>query len=106
MLYAAIFITLFVAGWLICAFLPWLVLSVVTRGNAGLGYLPLCLFAGLVAGFAVPLIGLNDMMGLILSFVAAMALPSVLLVVAHFSRGAVAEQRSAARNAREGRQPR
>ncbi|MEO9254931.1 MAG: hypothetical protein ABI305_05290 [Tepidiformaceae bacterium] len=105
MLYAAIFLTIFVAGWLICAFLPWLVLSVVTRGNAGLVYLPLSLFTGVVAGLAVPLIGLNDMTGLILSFVAAMAVPSLLLVVAHFSRGAVAEQRRAARNAREGTQP-
>jgi hypothetical protein len=105
-LYAAIFLTIFITGWLICAFLPWLVLSVATRGNAGLAYLPLCLFAGVVAGFAVPLLGLNNLTGLFLSFVAAMAIPALLLAVAHFSRGAVAEQRRAARNAKEASSPR
>jgi hypothetical protein len=105
-LYAAIFLTIFIAGWLICAFIPWLVLSVATRGNAGLGYLPLCLFTGVVAGFGVPVLGLNNLTGLILSFVAAAAAPTLLLALARFSRGAVAEQRRAARHAREGTQPR
>jgi hypothetical protein len=43
-LFALIFLSLFLLGWLFCAFLPWLAVSVATRGNAGLG-MPLCLFA-------------------------------------------------------------
>ena len=81
MLYALIFISLFVAGWLACAYLPWLVLSVATRGNAGLRYLPLCLLAGVTAGLAVPLLGLDDATGLWLSFLLAALVPSLLLVI-------------------------
>ncbi len=86
MLFDFIFLSLFLLGWLICAFVPWLALSVATRGDAGLGYLPLCLFAGLVAAVAVPLLGLDDLRGLVISFVAATAVPALLLGVARYSR--------------------
>ncbi|HXU25120.1 MAG TPA: hypothetical protein VN697_13915 [Tepidiformaceae bacterium] len=89
MLYDAIFISLYVVGWLVCAFVPWLVLSVVSRGHAGLIYLPLCLFVGVVAGFAVPIFGLTDALGLWLSFAAAFVAPALLLGVRRFSLGGV-----------------
>ena len=60
MLFDTIFISLFVTGWLICGYVPWLAWSVATRGHAGLIYLPLCLFAGVVGGMAVPTLGLSD----------------------------------------------
>ena len=100
MLFDFIFLSLFLLGWLVCAFLPWLTLSVATRGDAGLGYLPLCLFAGVVAAVAVPVLGLDDSRGLVLSFVAAAAVPAVLLAVARYSRATrrslAAQKRSAA----------
>jgi len=104
--YTAIFLSIFVAGWLICAFVPWLVLSVLTRGDAGMAYLPLCLLAGVVAGFAVPILGLDDGTGLVLSFVAALVVPTLLLGISRFTRPALAEQRRAARNAKESSQTR
>lgn len=86
MLFDLIFLSLFLLGWVICAFVPWLALSVATRGDAGLRYLPLCLFAGVVAAIAVPLLGLTDGRGLALSFAAAAAAPALLLAVARYSR--------------------
>lgn len=87
MLYDAIFVSLYVSGWLICAFLPWLALSVATRGHAGLAYLPLCLFVGVVAGLAVPVFGLTDALGFWLSFVVAFAVPTLILAARRFSLG-------------------
>ena len=40
-MFTLIFLGLIVAGWLILGFVPWLCWSVATRGNAGLGMLPL-----------------------------------------------------------------
>jgi hypothetical protein len=81
MLFDAIFLTTFVLGWLICGYLPWLVLSVATRGGAGLKYLPLCLFAGLVAGLSVPVLGFDGWWGLGASFALAAVIPALLLLV-------------------------
>ncbi len=106
MLFDAIFLSLFVLGWLICGFLPWLVLSVGTRGDAGLGYLPLCLLTSVVAGVAIPVLGLNDGRGLLVSFAVAFAAPSLLLAVARYSRATrreVAAQRRAAASSMEDR---
>lgn len=89
MLYDAIFVSLYVVGWLVSAFVPWLVLSVATRGRAGLAYLPLCLFVGVVAGFAVPIFGLTNALGLWLSFAAAFLVPALLLAARRFSLGGV-----------------
>ena len=85
MLFALIFLSLFVLGWMVCAFLPWLAVSVATRGNAGLGMLPLCLFAGVVAGLAVPLLINDGWPGLWMSFGAALVVPSVLMAVRRFA---------------------
>lgn len=86
--FEAIFLTIFFAGWAICGFVPWLALSVATRGNAGLGNLPLCIFASVVAGSAVPLLGLDDATGIWVSFAAALIAPSALLTARRFASGA------------------
>ena len=98
-MYTLIFVSLFVGAWLFLAFIPWLALSVATRGNAGLANLPLCLFTGVVAGLAVPLLGKDDVAGIWLSFAAALAAPALLLAIRRFSVSAsqsVAERREAA----------
>lgn len=97
-MYTAIFVSLFLAAWLLLSFLPWLVLSVATRGNAGLANLPLCLFSGLVGGLAVPLLGKDDITGTWLSMAAAVLLPSLLLGARRLSLiGRESPQPSAAR---------
>jgi hypothetical protein len=83
-LFNLIFLGLFFAGWLVCAYLPWLALSVATRGNAGLKMLPLCLFSGVVAALAVPLLGLDDGTGVWVSFVSALVAPALLLAARRF----------------------
>lgn len=79
MLFEIIFVSVFVFAWLICGFAPWLVNSVATRGQAGLGNLPLCLLAAVVAGTALPALGANGLSGIWMSLVAAVAVPSLLL---------------------------
>ncbi len=86
-MFTLIFVSLYVVSWLVLGFLPWLALSVATRGNAGLANLPLCLFAAVVAGLAVPLLGKDDMAGIWLSGVAAVTVPSLLLAARRFSMG-------------------
>lgn len=81
MLFDLIFLSLFVSGWLVCAFVPWLALSVATRGEAGLGNLPLCLFAGVVGALAVPFLGATGGLGLASSFVVALVAPAALLTL-------------------------
>lgn len=85
MLFDAIFLSLFLSGWLFCGFIPWLVVSVATRGEAGLAYLPLSMFAGVVAGLAVPVLGADGWNGIWLSFVAACFVPGLLLAARRFS---------------------
>jgi hypothetical protein len=86
MIFDLVFISLFVAGWLLCGYLPWAVKSVVTRGNAGLKYLPLCLFAAVVCGLAVPIIGFTGVGGLVASFAVAALAPAILLAVSPTQR--------------------
>lgn len=81
MLFDLIFVGLFLVGWLVCAFLPWLAVSVATRGNAGIGMLPLCLFTGVVAALAVPFLVNDGWTGVWLSFLAAVVAPSALMAV-------------------------
>ncbi len=88
MTFEVIFVSLFVGAWLVCGFLPWLVLSVATRGGAGLLYLPLSMFTGLVGGLAVPLAGKDDVAGIWFSFAVAILAPSLLLAARRFSMGA------------------
>ena len=81
MLFTLLFVTLYVLGWLALGFAPWLFLSVKTRGRAGLRYLPLSMLTGVVGGLAVPVLFRDDALGLILSFVVALALPTLLLAI-------------------------
>ena len=84
-MYTAIFLCLIVAGWLFLGFLPWLAWSVATRGNAGLGMLPLGMFVAVVAGLAVPLLLRDDEWGLALSGGAAFGAALALLVIRRFA---------------------
>ena len=93
MLFEAIFVTLYVLGWLALGFVPWLVLSVITRGNAGLRYLPLSMLTGVVGGLAVPLLIRDDGLGLILSFVAALVLPALVLGIRRVTHRQLPEPR-------------
>ncbi len=86
MLFTLLFVTLYVLGWLALGFVPWLVLSVFTRGHAGLRYLPLSMGAGVVGGLAVPILFRDDGLGLILSFVVALVLPTLLLAIPRATR--------------------
>ncbi len=92
-MFTLIFVSMFLAGWLFMALVPWMVLSVATRGNAGLSNLPLCLFAGVVGGLAVPLLGKDDVAGIWLSMLAALVVPALLLVARRMSLGAAAQLR-------------
>lgn len=94
-MFEAIFLSLFIAAWLFLGFIPWLAFSVATRGNAGLAYLPLSMFAGVVAGMAVPILGADDAAGIWWSMLAAAAVPALLLGVKQFSLGARASVRPA-----------
>ncbi len=100
-MFTLIFVSLFVAAWLVLAFMPWLVLSVSTRGNAGLVNLPLCLFAGLVAGLAVPVLGMDGVSGIWLSMAAAVLAPSALLAIRRFSLAPLAPSASRVPGERE-----
>jgi hypothetical protein len=84
-LFTVIFGGLFLTGWALCGVAPWLVLSVKSRGHAGLGFLPLSMFTGVVAGLAVPILFLPTATGIWVSFVAAVAAPSLLLAARQFS---------------------
>lgn len=100
MLFDLVFLGLFLAGWLICAFIPWLAFSVATRGNAGLINLPLVLFAGVIAGLAVPLLGLDGWNGLWLSFLAAMLVSAGLMTLRRVTATAMETERSRVPEAR------
>jgi hypothetical protein len=80
-LFTLIFLGGEIAGWLLCAYLPWLAVSVATKGEAGLGMLGICLFAGLVCAMAVPFLGATDATGLWVSFLVAAAVPALLLTL-------------------------
>jgi hypothetical protein len=99
-LFDLIFISLFVAGWVFCAFIPWLAFSVATRGNAGLINLPLVLFAGVVAGLAIPLLVNDDWNGLWLSVLAAFLVSAVLMALRRFTAGALDLERARVLDAR------
>lgn len=78
-MFTVIFLSLFLVAWLLLGFAVWLTVSVATRGNAGLGMLPLCLVAGIVAGLAVPLLGKDDDAGIWWSMAAAVVVPAMLM---------------------------
>ncbi|WP_322818056.1 hypothetical protein [Tepidiforma sp.] len=85
-MYTAVFVTLYLFAWGTLAFLPWLGLSVATKGRAGLWLLPLCLFSGIVAALVVPFAGATGWGGLWGSFAAAILAPAGLLVASRLAR--------------------
>lgn len=80
-----LFVTLFVTAWSICGIVPWLVLSIATRGNAGLIYLPLSIFAANVGGMAVPVLGMDNGTGIGVSFLVALAVSTGILIARRIS---------------------
>jgi hypothetical protein len=92
-LFDLIFLSLFVSGWLLCGYIPWVVLSVATRGNAGLGNLPLSLFAALIAGLSVPILFRQDGLGVVISLLAAFLASIALLAARRAAAGALSELR-------------
>ena len=87
MIFTLIFLGGLVAGWLLCAYIPWLALSVATRGGAGIGMLPVCLAAGLVGALAVPALGADGTSGLWASFAIAFGLSALLLALRRYAFG-------------------
>jgi len=75
----ALALTLLVAAWTVFGAIPWLVLSVVSRGNAGLAFLPAAMLTGVVGALVVPIVGATGLTGLFVSFPAALAASAALL---------------------------
>lgn len=96
MSFELIALTVLLTGWMICGVIPWLLFSIFTRGNAGLGMLPLSMFVAVVAALAVPVLGGTGTTGLWLSFVVALVVPGVFLGIRRFSLGAKEESERAA----------
>jgi hypothetical protein len=84
-LFDVIFLSLFLLGWLACAYVPWLALSIATRGQAGMILLPICLFTGVVGAMAVPVLGFDGAGGLKASFLVAFLSSGALLGIARFA---------------------
>jgi hypothetical protein len=88
----ALFISLFVAGWLLCAGLVWLILAAQRRGSAALATLPASLVIGVLAALLLPVLGFRDGRALLLSFPMA-ALGGLLGSFAVLAAGAMMERR-------------
>jgi hypothetical protein len=95
-LFDIIFGAIFIGLWMALGIVPWLTLSIATRGNAGIGMLPLCMLAGIAGGMIVPFLGFTDVSGIWFSFTAALALPAGLLTARRFAASALSLQTPAA----------
>jgi len=62
------FVLFFFAAWCFLGLLVWAIAAVIARGRGALPALPLALAAASAAGAAVPLVGLDDFTGFLLSF--------------------------------------
>ena len=67
------FILAFFAVWIILGLLPWTLAAVLTRGRGALPALPLALAGAAAGGVLIPLLGLRDTLGFLLSLPAALA---------------------------------
>lgn len=94
-LFDVIFLGLFIAGWMLTGVVPWMVVSVASRGHAGLLNLPLCLFAAVAGGLLVPIVGFTGPGGIWLSFGAALLVPAGLMAARRLSLGVLPERGSA-----------
>lgn len=91
-MFTFIFLSLFTGAWALCGASAWLAASVATRGEAGLGMLPLAMGAGIIAGLAVPVLVRDDGLGLFLSLAAALALPAVFIASRLYARAGMRAQ--------------
>ncbi len=78
------FVLFFFAVWLVLGLLPWVVLAVLTRGRGALLGLPLALAAAAAAGVIVPLAGLRDFRGFLVSLVTALAGSALACILSFF----------------------
>lgn len=88
MSFDALALSALLGGWMLCGVVPWLVLSISTRGDAGLIFLPVSMAVAVLAALLVPLLGATDVTGLWLSFLAALAGPALFLAARRYSLGA------------------
>src|SRR5436190_86322 len=65
------FVLFFFAVWCCVGLVPWAIAAVIARGRGALAALPVALAAACAAGVAVPLIGLDNFRGFLLSLVVA-----------------------------------
>ena len=65
------FVLFFFAVWCFVGLIPWAIAAVVARGRGALAALPIALAAACAAGVAIPLIGLDNFRGLLISLVIA-----------------------------------
>lgn len=92
-LFHLIFAVAFIALWMLIGMLPWLASSIRSRGNAGMVFLPVCMLAGVAGGLLVPFLGLTGAGGVWLSLLAALLVPTMLVVARHVSLGTIEHER-------------
>lgn len=68
-----LFVALFFLTWAFIGLVAWAAVAVLRRGDGAIFALPVSLAASCACGVILPLAGLNDSDGLLLSLVAAMA---------------------------------
>src|SRR2546426_2790598 len=71
------FVLFFFAVWCFVGLIPWAVAAVVARGRGALPALPIALAGACAAGVAVPVAGLHNATGFLLSLVTAFAASSI-----------------------------
>jgi hypothetical protein len=67
------FVIFFFAAWLFFGLMAWAAVAVIKRGRGALPALPLALAGAALAGVTVPLMGMQDGAGFVLSLVTATA---------------------------------
>jgi len=71
------FVLFFFAVWCCVGLVPWAIAAVVARGRGALAALPIALAASCAAGVAIPVIGLDNFRGFLLSLVVAFVAAAV-----------------------------
>jgi hypothetical protein len=89
----ALFISLFLCGWLLCSGLVWLILAANRRGRSALATLPAALLLGCLFALLLPALGFRDGRALALSFPMA-ALGGLVGTFAVLAAGAMMERRA------------
>jgi hypothetical protein len=71
------FVLFFFAVWCCVGLVPWAIAAVVARGRGALAALPIALAAACAAGAAIPVTGLDNFRGFLLSLVVAFVAAAV-----------------------------